>query len=63
MKTYRFIGTTKDNHMELVSIGIRFGLQHIRKMTIGEKIAELANKGNEEAKQECEAHPEFFTHD
>lgn len=47
--------------MEVVSLGWQFGLQNIRKMSMGEKIAELANDGNERAQQVCKSHPEFFT--
>ena len=61
MKTYTYKGSTKENHMEVVSLGWQFELQNIRKMSMGEKIAELANDGNERAQQVCESHPEFFT--
>ena len=60
MKTYTYKGSTKENHMEIVTLGWQFGLQNIRKTTMGEKIAELANDGNERAQQVCESHPEFF---
>ena len=61
MTKFKFIGSTKENHNKLISLGMRFGVQHIRKMTIGEKITELANNGNEEAKKICMENKEFFT--
>ena len=47
--------------MDIVALlGWQFGLQNIRKTSMGKKIAELANEGNEGAQQACENHPEFF---
>lgn len=60
MKTFTFIGSTKENHFSLICLGKKFGIQHIRKMTIGEAIAQFANDGNKMAFETCEAHPEFF---
>jgi hypothetical protein len=60
MKTYTYKGLTKENHGKLVMLGIQFGIQNIRQMSIGEKIADLANNGNEKAQKTCEEHPEYF---
>lgn len=60
MKKFTYLGTTKENHMQIVSLGMQFGLQSIRKMTIGEAIAKKANEGNERYIAACESHPEFF---
>lgn len=61
MKKFTYIGSTKENHMQIVSLGMQFGLQNIRKMTIGEAIAKKANEGNERYIAACESHPEFFS--
>lgn len=37
------------------------GLQHCRRMTIGAKIAELANDGDARAAQICAENPNFFS--
>ena len=39
---------------------MQFGLQHIRKMSIGEAIALRANEGDERYMAACEEHPELF---
>lgn len=54
-------GSTPDNHAELVSIGRKIGLQPSIKMTIGDKIAELANDGDARAAQICAENPHFFS--
>ena len=59
-KNYTYLGTTKANHTAIISLGMQFGLQHIRKMSIGEAIALRANEGNERYIAACEEHPELF---
>lgn len=59
-KNYTYLGTTKANHSALISLGMQFGLQHIRKMSIGEAIAKRANEGDERCIAACEEHPELF---
>ena len=59
-KNYTYLGTTKANHTAIISLGMRFGLQHIRKMSIGEAIALRANEGYERYMAACEEHPELF---
>ena len=59
-KNYTYLGTTKANHTAIISLGMQFGLQHIRKMSIGEAIALMANEGDESYMAACEEHPEFF---
>lgn len=54
-------GSTPENHAEIVSIGRKLGLQHVRKMTIGDKIAELANDGDARAARICAENPHFFS--
>lgn len=54
-------GSTPENHLEIVSIGRRLGLRYSRKMTIGDKIAELANDGDARAAQICAENPNFFS--
>lgn len=61
MTNYVYKGSKKDNHGEIVSLGVKIGLQNIRKMSIGEKIAELANRGYKPAIKICEDNPKFFT--
>ena len=46
--------------MTIISLGMKFGLQHIRKMSIGEAIALRANEGDERCIAACEEHPELF---
>ena len=43
-----------------MNIGRAMGAQHIRKMTIGEHIAALANRGDARAIQYCEANPDIW---
>lgn len=59
-KNYTYLGTTKANHTAIISLGMRFGLQHIRKMSIGEAIALRANEGDERYMAACKEHPELF---
>lgn len=59
-KNYTYLGTTKANHIAIISLGMQFGLQHIRKMSIGEAIALRANEGDERYMAACEEHPELF---
>ena len=59
-KNYTYLGTTKANHTTIISLGMQFGLQHIRKMSIGEAIAKRANEGDERCISACEEHPELF---
>ena len=58
---YCFKGSTPENHLDLVSLGRSLGLQHSRQMTIGDKIAELANDGDARAAQICAENPNFFS--
>ncbi len=58
---YCYLGSTPENHHELVSIGRKLGLWDCRRMTIGDKIAELANDGDERAARICAEHPNFFS--
>lgn len=60
MTNYVYKGSDKDSHSEIVSLGAKIGLQHIRKMSIGEKITELANRGYKPAIKICEDNPKFF---
>lgn len=61
MKTqFIYLGSTKETHMKIVSLGCQMGLQDIRKMTMGEKLAELANGGNNRAIKICLENPQFF---
>lgn len=60
MKNYVYQGSDKESHFEIVSLGAKIGLQNIRKMSIGEKIAELANSGCARAAKICEDNPKFF---
>ena len=46
--------------MTIISLGMQFGLQHIRKMSIGEAIALRANEGDERCIAACAEHPELF---
>ena len=46
-KNYTYLGTTIANHTAIISLGMQFGLQNIRKMSIGEAIALRANEGDE----------------
>lgn len=57
-KNYTYLGTTKANHTTIISLGMQFGLLHIRK--IGEAIAKRANEGDERCITACEEHPELF---
>ena len=59
-KNYTNLGTTKANHSAIISLGMQFGLLHIRKMSIGEAIAKRANEGDERCIGACEEHPELF---
>ena len=59
-KTYTYLETTITNHTAIISLGMQFGLQHIRKMSIGEAIALRANEGDERCISACEEHPELF---
>lgn len=59
-KNYTYLGTTKANHSAIISLGVQFGLQHIRKMSMGEAIALRANEGDERCMAACEEHPELF---
>lgn len=62
MKEYYFYkGSTPKNHARLVSLGRTLGLQFSRKITIGEKIAELANDGDARAAKICDENPDFFS--
>lgn len=61
MKNYNYKGSTKENHREMISLGRSIGLQNIRKMSMGDKIAEMANNGNEKARAICSENPEFFS--
>lgn len=59
-KNYTYLGTTKANHTAIIRLGVQFGLQHIRKMSMGEAIALRANEGDERYMAACEEHPELF---
>ena len=61
MKQFTYIGSTKENHRYLIDLGMKFGLQYIRKGCIGEAIVKKANEGNEKYIEACEQNPEFFT--
>lgn len=56
----RYLGSTKATRMIVLSLGNKFGCQHCRKMTIGDKIAELATNGNAAALEECKKYPQLF---
>lgn len=58
---YCYMGSKPENHLELVSLGRRLGLQNCRKMTIGDQIAELANNGSARAARICAENPHFFS--
>lgn len=58
---YCYKGSTPKSHSELLSLGASLGLQHCRQMTIGDKIAELANDGDARAAQICAENPHFFS--
>ena len=61
MKTYKYLGTsTRESRRKLLNIGRAMGAQHIRKMTIGEHIAALANRGDARAIQYCEANSDIW---
>lgn len=60
MKQFTYIGSTKENHGKLIVLAWQFGLQNIRKMTIGDAIAKKANEGIEKYIAACENNPEFF---
>lgn len=54
-------GSTPETHREIVSLGASLGLQNCRRMTIGDKIAELANDGDARAARICAENPHFFS--
>ena len=58
---YCYKGSTKETHSEIVSLGVSLGLQHCRHMSIGDKIAELANDGDARAARICAENPHFFS--
>lgn len=60
MTNFVYKGSDKDSHSEIVSLGCMLGLQNIRKMSMGEKIAELANDGNKLAVKIANENPKFF---
>ena len=59
--TFIYNGSTKENHFKMISLGRMLGLQNVRKMSIGDKIAELANNGNDRAVAICENNGVFFS--
>lgn len=58
---YCFKGSAAENHRDLILLGASLGLQHCRRMTIGDKIAELANDGDARAARICAENPHFFS--
>ena len=54
-------GSTPETHGEIISLGASLGLHHCRRMTIGDKIAELANDGDARAARICAENPHFFS--
>jgi len=58
---YCYKGSTPETHREIVSLGRILGLQHCRRMAIGDKIAELANDGDARAARICAENPHFFS--
>lgn len=61
LNTYIYLGTsTRESRRRLLNIGCAMGAQHIRKMTMGEHIAALANRGDARAIQYCEANPDIW---
>lgn len=58
---YCYKGSTPKSHRELLRLGASLGLQHCRQMTIGDKIAELANDGDARAARICAENPHFFS--
>ena len=61
MEKYIYKGSSKENHHKIIDLGRQFGIQHIRKMSTGEKIAEMANQGVARAQQVCSEYPELFS--
>lgn len=61
MKKFTYKGSTKESHGKIIALGVAFGCQHIRKSSIGEHIAKLANEGNVKAIEVCKLYKEFFT--
>lgn len=61
LNTYIYLGTsTRESRRRLLNIGCAMGAQHIRKMTMGEHIAALANRGDARAIQYCEVNPDIW---
>ena len=61
MRAYIYLGTDgRESRRRLLNIGRAMGAQHIRKMTIGEHIAALANRGDARAIQYCETNPDIW---
>lgn len=61
---FYYLGSTKENHSKLESLGLQVGLQNIRKRTIGEQIAWLANnRGDIHCARICMQNPEFFKYE
>jgi len=58
---YCYQGSTKETHSDIISLGASLGLQNCRRMSIGDKIAELANDGDARAAQICAENQNFFS--
>lgn len=58
-----YLGSNKENHRQITVLGRELGLQDIRSMTMGEKIAILANEGNLKAIEICKNNEQFFKKD
>lgn len=58
---YCFMGSTAETHREIVSLGRKLGLHNCSRMTIGDKIAELASDGDARAARICAENPHFFS--
>lgn len=55
-----YLGSTKETHRQIVYLGLVMGVKDIRKMSIGAKIAEMANNGDDKAQKICLENPQFF---
>lgn len=60
MRKFVYKGSNPDSHGAIIMLGSKLGLQNLRKMSMGDKICELANLGNERAKNICSENPTFF---
>lgn len=59
-KSYFYLGTSSNSdHLKVVSLGRKLGITECNTL-VGDKIAELASKGNLKAQIICEENSEFF---